>query len=399
MQPDPTPPDHSPATQVHFGPVAFAGATGTFTLMGAFTALFGPLLITFTQRFHVSLPTAGAALSVYFVGAFVGVLPGWVGLRRLPGRHVLTLALLTIAAGAFAMTLTNDWTLFLLDLFVIGLGFGTLDIGLNTMLARTALEGRARRLSVGNAGYGIGAVISPLLIIAVHPDNFPALMAAFGVMAIVLATLNRGLHAPAARTESLPGEIVRVDGRRAILVTFTIAYALYVGAETAASGWLATQIHHAGYSLSIAIVVTAGFWTGLALGRLLGGPLHRWASERFLVLGGLVLAVVLVLVSSVASLAPYAYPLVGFVIASIFPMGLMWYTTLCPNDSDGVSLMIFVMMAGGFLVPALVSVSVSHLGVRSIPFVLAAVLLGDLGCFLSALRFRPVVVTPPPAPS
>ncbi len=367
--------------------------------MGAFTALFGPLLITFTQRFHVSLPAAGAALSVYFVGAFVGVLPGWVGLRRLPGRHVLTLALLTIAAGSFAMTFTNDWTLFLLDLFVIGLGFGALDIGLNTMLARTAHEGRARRLSVGNAGYGIGAVISPLLIIAVHPDNFPALMVAFGVVAIVLATLNRSLHAPAARTEPLHGEVVRVNGRRAILVTFTIAYALYVGAETAASGWLAAQIHHAGYSLSTASVVTAGFWTGLALGRLLGGPLHRWASERVLVLGGLVLAVVLVLVSSVASLAPYAYPLVGFVIASIFPMGLMWYTTLCPNDSDGLSLMIFVMMAGGFLVPALVSVSVSHVGVRSVPFVLAAVLLGDLGCFLSALRFRPLVATPLPPPS
>jgi len=386
-------------TQVHFGPLAFAGAAGTFTLMGAFTALFGPLLITFSQRFHTSLPAAGAALSVYFVGAFVGVLPGWVGLRRLPGRHVLTLALLTIALGAFATTLTSDWTLFLLDLFVIGLGFGALDIGLNTMLARTAHEGRARRLSVSNAGYGIGAVISPLLIVAVHPDNFRTLVAGFGVTAILLSALNRGLHAPPARTEPLQSEITRLGGRRAILVTFTIAYALYVGAETAASGWMAAQIQHSGHSLSIASVVTAGFWTGLALGRLLGGPLHRWASARSLVLGGLVLAVVLVLVSSVASLAPYAYPLVGFVIASIFPMGLMWYTTLCPNDSDGLSLMIFVMMAGGFLVPALVSVSVAHLGVRSVPFVLAAVLLGDLGCFLSALRFRPLIVTPPPAQS
>ena len=131
---------NSPSTEVTITPFAFASTTGTYILMGAVTSLFGPLLESFTHRFHVSLPSAGAALSVYFVGATLGVLPGWLGLKRLQGRIVLTLALAVIAVGAAGATFLHLWALFLTSVFLIGLGFGALDIGLNTLLARTALK-------------------------------------------------------------------------------------------------------------------------------------------------------------------------------------------------------------------------------------------------------------------
>ncbi len=389
---EPSPP--TPLTEVTFRPFAFASTTGIFILMGAVTSLFGPLLESFARHFHVSLPTAGAALSVYFVGATLGVLPGWLGLKRLQGRHVLTVALVAIAAGAAGATFSHSWPLFLASILFIGLGFGALDIALNTLIARTALAGRARRLSIGNGGYGVGAVICPLIIIGLGPSHFTALFGGLCVIGLVLSTMNGGVHAPPLHTEALQHEITKLKAqRRPILFTFVVAYVLYVAVETSSSGWMATQLHGIGYSQSIGSLVTAGFWCGLAAGRLAGGPLYHWLSDTKLVLGGLFLATALCLLAAIDPVAPVAYVLLGLIIASIFPMGLIWYTKLCPHDSDGLSLLIFVMMLGGVAGPGLVSLLVSHFGVRVVPFTLASYAVLDLAVFLSALRFRPIVVS------
>ena len=45
------------------------------------------------------------------------------------------------------------------------------------------------------------------------------------------------------------------------LITFIVAYVLYVAIETSSSGWMATELHGVGYSQSVGSLVTAGFWT------------------------------------------------------------------------------------------------------------------------------------------
>jgi MFS transporter, FHS family, glucose/mannose:H+ symporter len=387
-------PPYVPETEVTIRAFAFASVTGIYILMGAATSLFGPLLENFTHRFHVSLPSAGAALSVYFVGATLGVLPGWLGLKRLRGRVVLTISLTVTTVGSAGAALSHQWALFLASVFLIGLGFGALDIGLNTLLARTALKGRAHRLSVGNAGYGVGAVICPIVIILMSPHNFPLLFGGLAVLALLLSTTNGGVHAPPLRTNSHQNEITKMKAqRRPILITFMVAMILYVAVETGTSGWMATELHGVGYSQSVGSLVTAGFWTGLAAGRLLGGPLYHWLSDKKLVLGGLVLAVAFSLLALIDPFAPYAFPLLGLIIASIFPMGLIWYTTLCPHDSDGLSLLILFMMIGGVAGPGFISLLVSHFGVHVVPIALATFAVLSLAVFLSALRFRPLIVS------
>jgi fucose permease len=390
---DTSPSPQVPTTEVSFSAFSFASATGVYILMGAVTSLFGPLLESFAHRFHLSLPSAGVALSVYFVGATLGVLPGWLGLKRLEGRVVLMISLTAIALGAAGASLSHSWLLFLTSVFLIGLGFGALDIGLNTLLARTPLKGRAHRLSIGNAGYGVGAVICPLIIIGLGPKNFATLFAGLCVLALLLSVLNGGVHAPPLRTEPLQFEITQMKAqRRPILITFIAAFIFYVALETSAAGWMATQIHGIGYSTSAGSLVTAGFWVGMAVGRSVGGPLYHWLAEKKIILGGLALATATCVLALADPIAPYAYPLLGLIIASIFPMGLIWYTVLCPHDSDGLSLLILFMMIGGVAGPGVVSLMVSHFGVHVVPYVLATFAVTALGVFMSALRFRPLVV-------
>src|ERR1035437_482017 len=332
------------AAEVSFRPFAFGGAAAIFVLTGATSSLYGPLLISFSHRFHLSLPTAGTMLSVNFAGALFGVLLGWFGVKRIQGGLVLSAALLLMATGATGAALSLHWVMFLTSVFGIGLGFGGLDFSINTLVARTAIKGRVFRLSIVNAGYGIGAIVGPLLIIELHPSNFPLLFGGIAATAVILSTLNRGVHAPPLRAEANQRQVTMMKSqRRPILFTFIMAYIFYVAAETSSSGWMATQLHGVGYSEAIGSLVTAGFWAGVAIGRILGGPLFHRLSYKILVLGGLGLAIILSCCAFSNLLAPYTYPLVGLAFASVFPMGLIWYTVLCPHDSDGLALMILFM--------------------------------------------------------
>ena len=103
----------SDLADVTFRPLAMASATADLIVFGMLSSLFGPLLVTFAQRFHISLPDAGVVLSVYFVGAFCGVPLGWYSIRHLSGNVVLTITLLTMAVGAcgrpFHRTGTDSW--------------------------------------------------------------------------------------------------------------------------------------------------------------------------------------------------------------------------------------------------------------------------------------------------
>jgi MFS transporter, FHS family, glucose/mannose:H+ symporter len=385
-----------PITEVTLRGLAFSNVTTMLVLAGATASLYGPLLSNIASKFHLSLPQAGIVLSVHFVGALAGVPLGWVALKRYQGRIVVAGMLGAFALGALDVAFSSAWLLFLVGVFLVGVAFGGLDYSLNALLARTSLNGRAHRLSLANAGYGVGSVVGPLLVILVRPHNFPELFGGIAIIAIVLSTLNRGIIAPPQTPEAREHELSTVHAqRRPILITFIVAYVLYVATESSASGWIASLVHREGHSVSFGSLITGGFWLGLTLGRLFGGPLHKRFSVQLLVLGGLGTAVVLALVAYSSAAAPFAYPLVGLALASVYSMGIIWYTVLCPNDTNGLFLLIFFMMAGGIIGPGVESLSVSLFGIHAVPLVTASLAALDFLVFSSARRFAPLSVATP----
>ncbi len=373
-----------------FSALALGGATGTFALIGAVSSLYGPLLVTLSQHYSLSLPRAGEVLSVHFVGALFGVLGAWIGIRLTNGRHVLHGALALLTLGSLAVLVAHQWDQLLIAILFVGLGFGALDFSLNTLLSRTAEEGRARRLSIPNAGYGVGAVIGPLLVLAVNPAHFPTIFLIIASSGIVLVTFTMGVSAPRLRSIAHHRHDPQLAARRRwILGTFVLAYILYVAVETSSSGWLATQLRHEGYSPTVASLATSAFWAGLAVGRSLGGVLHGHLGTRWLVLSGLGMTVLLALSAVSVPIAPWAYSLTGLVLASVFPMGLLWYGELLPQDVDGIALMILMMMLGGVVGPGAVGLMVSLVGIHVVPLVVAAFAALDFAVFLYATRFSP----------
>jgi fucose permease len=373
---------------VQFARSAFAGVTIMLGLMGGIIAVYGTILVGIAHHFHLSVATAGVTLSANFAGALLGVAACWWALRHLPGGRVLASALVVFALGLGLASVAPSWPLFVASIAVGGVGFGALDVGVLTLISRTEEGPRAWRLSVTGSGWALGAIAGPLVIVLIRPSRFAAFLAGAGVLALLLAALMRGIAAPPVHESAAAASLAARPGNRStVLRTFLAAFCCYVALETAIAGWVATQLHGLDFALAVGSLVTAGFWAGLAVGRLAARRLLRRWSGHWIVLVGLACAVGLLLVAGIRVLAPFAYPLVGVALASVFPLGLHRFTELSPDDHDGVASLVLVGMVGGILGSGAENVAVATFGVNAVPFVAAGLAALCLAVFASALRF------------
>jgi fucose permease len=373
---------------VRFGRTAFTGVTLTLGLVGGTVAVYGTILVGVAHRFDLSVATAGITLSANFLGGLLGVVASWWSLRRVAGGRVLASALVVFALGLALAATAPTWPVFVTAITLSGVGFGALDVGVLALMSRTEPDHRAWRLSVTGSGWAIGAIAGPLLIVVIRPAHFEAFLAFAALLALALTALFRDLDAPPARPRAdFALAAARPSNRREVLQTYLAAFCCYVGLETAIAGWVATQLHGWHFAVAVGSLVTAGFWAGLAVGRLAARRLlRRWNGDRIVVVG-LIGAVALLLAASIRWVAPLAYPLVGIALASVFPLGLHRFTELSPDDHDGVASLVLIGMLGGILGSGAENVAVAVFGLRAVPFVAAGMAALCLAVFASAMRF------------
>jgi len=377
----------SAKTQVAFSRLALVGASATLLLMGMLAAAYGPLLVVLMRRFQVGLPVAGLVFGAHFGGGLLGVLVSMRGLERIRGRVALSGSLALLGLGCAGVALAPAWPLLLGTVFLIGIGFGALDIGINQLVAHSVNPGRVALLNLLNAAYAVGAVVAPLLVAAAG-NRYRGLYAGGAVMAGVVILGWRGvaggLAAPVAN-----GRAAGSDA--SLIVTVVIAFMLYVGVEVGVAGWMPTHLEGIGYSVPAAATLTSGFWFALAVGRFLVAPLTLRVPEPFIVLGGTAIAVLALVAALVPAVAPAAYILAGLAIAPIFPTGLAWLARLNPGNPRATAWLFPASMLGGALIPTGLGVVIAGLGTAWIPAILAAVATGCLAAFAAAGRHRVTV--------
>jgi len=380
--------------EVRFSPLAWRGAILGYFLMGVSASMLGPQLDTLAAKFHVSLATAGILFSTFAIGGLLGNIVAWRGLNTHHGRQIIRLGLSEMIVGSAGTALAPSWAVLLIAIAVLGMGFAALNISLNSLMTRTALDVRSRRLNTGNATFGAGAVAGPLLVVALGAHHYALEYLLIIPLALTAISLLGGFHAQPLKSSAI---VARSDAearhRRPILITFVVGFICYLLVESSTSGWLATDIHHIGHSTGFAAAITAGFWGGLGIGRYLAVHVHRRLHARQIMIGGVALAMVVAPLAVVSSLAPFIFPLLGFLIAATFPMGLLWYSELVPNDGNGVSMIILFVLVGNLLGPWTVGRLVSRYGIHAVPLTISAFGLLTVLVLVSALRFRPFAPT------
>ena len=371
-----------PTDQVRLTRTAVVAIGFTFLLMGLVVSAYGPLLEHLTRRFGVSLPVAGATISVHFAGGLVGVLIAMRSMERLPARVTVMAGSGIASLGCAAVAVAFIWPFFLAAIFVIGLGFGALVLALNQLVAYSEGRRRAALLSALNSAYSAGAVAGPVLVVVFARDHFSLFFLAAAAVALALILGSAGIvgRLPTATgSPSRPGLLVFV---------FIVAFTLYVGVETGTGGWMPSHLESAGLRSQEAATATSGFFLAIVTGRLLMTLMPARVPEHVIVIAGAGLGSVALLAASIGPLAPWAYIAAGLALAPIFPTGIVWLAKLRPGDSRATSWLFPAASVGGIAGPGAIGLVIAGFGVGWTPVVLALVGAGMSAAFWSATRLR-----------
>jgi fucose permease len=312
----------------------------------------------------------------------VGAITLMPAMALFPNRHIIVTALGFLSLGCALVALAPTWPVFLGAVFVVGIGFGALEMGLNQVVAHSAGINRAAVLNMLNGSFAIGAVLGPVVVAVLAQGHFAVLYMGAAILAIAL--IPEGLRIPGR----LPVPYRASGGRSGVLVMiFIVAFALYVGTEAGVGGWVTSHLKSVGFSSASAAAVTSGFWLALGVGRVIVGLVPSQVPEFAIVTTGAALGALALLAALSGLAAPFAYVLTGLAFAPIFPTGIAWLAKLLPGDARATSWLFPGSMVGGAFIPAAISLVISGVGLGAAPAVLSAMALATLLAFALAAMF------------
>ena len=289
-----------------------------FALTGVGTTLLGSLLPTLSMNWRLDDRRAGFLFAAQFCGSALGAL--------LVSSHFFRSALrgyLLLAISALSIAFVRGEARLLL-FCTVGLGLGLAETSTSMWMGTVFPTRRGAALSVLNAWWCFGAVISaPLASVWVSrfsPEYFYPMLGA-AVVATMIPVLGKGRVAvEEIRDSESAGE--DIDWKR--VAGFALMAFLYVGSETSVGGWLMSYVHRLATSSNfLAPLATSCFWLALLGGRTISPWLLRRMDElqllTYSVVGAFVSVVMLLLLRTPVGTV-FSATCTGLMLGPIFPL-------------------------------------------------------------------------------
>ncbi len=333
-------------------------------------SMLGVAWPTLRLSFGVPLAAAGMVPPVGVAASLVSTALASRVARRIGVGRLLALGTLASGLALAGSALSATWWQFLASVAVLGLAAGAIDATINAYAARTF---GPRRINLLHACYGVGAVISPLVVtvtLAVGGDWRTAYLIVAALLLVIGGLFAAGRrHWPPGRTPDAHGtstDAPRVGGTwRAGAVLGLAAVLVQSGLESAVAIWGYTFLtQHLGVDAVVAGALASGYWLTLVVGRLGFG----WLAERIGAWPVLTTAVGLLGVSAVLVNLPFpaagmaAMVLFGLACAPVYPLLIL---TTAERTSPGVADQIVGYQAGASalgaaVIPGLVGLAIQQ---------------------------------------
>ena len=339
-----------------------------FILTGMVTTLLGPLLPVYKARWALSDTQAGYFFVAQFLATTLVTATSTAIIARAGSRKTLVAGYTIMAAGV-AMLSVAQWPLALYATFVYGLGLGLAVPATNLFVAAAQRESRnAGALNVVNFFWGVGAVALPALISATGPHFVPHLLAGLAMLLLLVTVCFLKFFPRAVRDVSAENDVPQSAERGSLLTlaALSAAFFLYVGAENAVGGWIASYARHYMAGGSGWALTTASFWGGLLAARAGAPALLRMVREKRLVQSGILLAcagiAIVLAISNAVGISAGAF-LAGAGMGPVFPSLILLLTSLLGKTVSRNGGPIFAIGGlGGAALPLLVGVVSTQLG-------------------------------------
>lgn len=314
-----------------------AGALMALFGVGMYASAFGPALPFIAEDLGVSLDTAGLVLTAFFLGSISASATIAIALHR---HHPRTLAAWGVAAagtGAVLVGAAPTWPAALLGAAVLGVGDGLVVAALHILMSVTSRDvpSAMNRL---NLFFAFGAMLGPLwagALLAASGERWIVFSGIGGYEGITLLVLLAS-RAPAPRQDAMAEEGFVLPGNPTAWVMGAVLF-LYVGAEFGLGAWVSSYARaSADAGVFAAALLTSGYWSALALGRVISGVYFTRGREASLLLAVSIAGAgvsSLVLALSSGNIALSAVSVFG---AGLF-LGPIWPATIAIASEDALA--------------------------------------------------------------
>jgi len=332
-------------------------SAASFAVIGACLTLPGTLLPLLVKQFEMRLVEAGSMIALQSVAYLFSVQLAARLLQRFGMRRVLSTSVLLFALGVGGFGLTSSWIAGAAMLFASGLGFGVMEVAVNTLLIGVGGARSSNLLNFTHLFFGVGCFIAPALtahaVTAGLSWRIPFLAAG---LVTALVSLGWYMRLTDAAAPAVPPAAAASRSQPRVAVVLAVLLGLYVGNETGIGAWLTkymmsarqVSLPYAGNTLSL-------YWLGLAAGRLvLSGAAHRTSEERLLVVLSAfsTLAMAGGILAGDSWLAALCFAGTGLGFSGIFPAVIALGGRLQPHRTAAVtSVLITGAGIGGIVIP------------------------------------------------
>lgn len=386
----------------------------TYIATGIIGTLPSASLIRLASNTHVSLEVAGGIFTISAFGFLLGAICAGTLTRFVKPRYLLAFGLFALAGGSLITALTTSFPVLLLSQGSKGLGFGFIDIALNTIATLAFQAALSEKLNIIHGMYGLGALLGPL-ILAASLQFFDSLPLAFVVGAItalitIVLLLVQAVPDLPRKTEEEHAQARGTGELRAVLAQgllwlMVLQIGFYACAEVGFGNWLVTAVSESAHiSLALAAPVATAFFIGLTAGRLGGAQVLKlgWLSETRLLtialLGGAAYGGLVAIFPAQPLVSYGASALVGCFYGPLFP-SLMAITSR--RFVHAIGPVSTVMMIGtgatSMVVPAAMGLLIPIVGINWVMAIPAACCLIVLVPLALANRSQRVTLTTPGA--
>lgn len=295
---------------------------GVFLVVGLSFGLVGPSISLLAEQVNTNLASVGIVLVTYGFGYVLGTQIFARGYDHGFGNRLIGCALL-VAAGSFAVVPFISVRLVLAVVFLMfGTAVSTSDVGCNTLIVWELKDRVGPRLALMHTMFGVGAILSPLIVRISDATRGDAGLA-YWIAAAAIATvativlLHRAPIDP--HLEKRETEVDISNKQIALIVMFFLAY---VALEVVFVTWIYTYGIKSGLSKNEAAILTSTYWIGFMLGRFATVFLARKSHGiLFIQIGALLnIVVCIVLYLRIDSLLLPCAIIFGIAAAPQFPL-------------------------------------------------------------------------------
>jgi fucose permease len=367
-----------------------------FFVISFLTNIIGPLIPEVIKGFSVSKGMAGLLNFSFFIAYGVMSIPAGMLTERYKEKKVITGAFLLATLGAFLFSFFPGFGIYLVSLFLIGMGMAILQVAINPLLRVSGGEENFAFTSVlAQLFFGGASFLSPLLysylvtnltagntsnillstLDSLVPENLKwvSIYWIFALIAIVMVVVILFSKFPKVdlNEDEKVGNLNTIKEllRNKTVILFFLGIFAYVGTEQGVASWISKFLeeYHGMNAEVEGAKATSWFWGLLTVGCFLGLGLLKLMDSK-LVLRIFTLAAMVslatALITSNGMTAYYGFIGVGFFASVMWSIVFSLALNSLKSNHGAFSGILCSGILGGAVVPLIVGVLGDLVGLR-----------------------------------